>query len=100
MGRVVDQDFVDLFDPEIGNYNGTLDEMERFALLKPLNLKTIAQMYSPTLPSANLFVFWGPWVKRCDGAYTMGPDELTQSVPIKYYWIDQDVKYETTGQRN
>ena len=100
LSRVDDQEFRDLFAVDGKNYYGILDEMERYALIKALNVKAIEQVYVTTLPMANNFVFWGPWVKRCDGAFTMGIDELTQSVAIKYYWVDQDVKYEITGQRD
>ena len=40
------------------------------------------------------------WRTTISGALTMGADELTQSVPIKYYWVDSDLKYEITGKRD
>jgi len=47
-----------------------------------------------TLPTANQFTFWQPWLMNYAGQYTLGYCASMYSWP-KYCWVDQDLKEES-----
>ena len=84
----------------VDKYFLEMDPVERDRMVKELTVQVLAEAYEIMLPTANIFTFWAPWIKRFYGGINHGPDELTRAKHIRFIWIDQDLKYELTGQRD
>ncbi len=72
-------------------FEATLDPVERAELLRVENLRQMEQCYEIPFPADVNYRFWAPWIK---GYHGENVDYLEH-----YAWIDQDLKYEITGQR-
>ena len=77
----------------------TLDPVERARLIKELNIYVMDQAYDTSLPCADSYIMWQPWLKGYHGEYEIGPSDDYLVGLVEYFWIDQDLKYEMTGRR-
>jgi len=84
------------FDTEWDRISTIEDSTERNAALKDLGVYALQQAWNISLPLPTETVFWQPWLKGYNGEQGRN----TQFLPASYVWIDQDVKYEYTGQRD
>ena len=65
------------------------------------NLRQMELSWEVPLPAASGYAFWGPWLKGFHGEVGLGPTaEMGVTGIYRYLWIDQDLKYEITGQRD
>jgi len=76
----------------------TPDPVERGKLFREESTRALELAYELALPSPGNYVFWAPWLKMYSGEVADGPVEYTDF--IRYLWIDQDLKYQMTGQRD
>jgi len=76
----------------------TPDPIERGKLFREESTRALEQAYELALPSPGSYVFWTPWLKMYSGEVADGPVEYTDF--IRYLWIDQDLKYQMSGQRD
>jgi len=72
-------------------FESTLDAEERVELLRAENLRQMELVYEIPAPSMVNYRFWAPWIKGYVGENC--------DFPERYIWVDQDLKYEYTGQR-
>jgi len=72
-------------------FDSTLDSAERVELLRVENLRQMEKCWEIPVPALVNYRFWAPWCKGYQGENVRRPDH--------YMWIDQDLKYEITGQR-
>ena len=94
---VVDDAAVDFFDA----YYETVDPIERTAMLKEENLRGMELCWEIPYACPVGALFWAPWLKGHSGEMgTGGGSERGIGTIWKYMWVDQDLKYEYTGQRD
>ncbi|HEY90947.1 MAG TPA: ABC transporter substrate-binding protein [Dehalococcoidia bacterium] len=72
-------------------FDSTLDSAERTELLRAENLRQMEKCWEIPVPALVNYRLWTPWFKGYQGENLSRPD--------RYAWIDQDLKYEITGQR-
>ncbi len=92
---IIDEHIVETWD----TIKATVDPVERTRLLKELNIYALDMSYNIQLPAAYTYTFWQPWVKNYMGEATIGAAYDSGIGIIKHLWIDQDLKYEITGDR-
>ena len=73
------------------------DQEERNKFIKERYPELIARSWFFPLPAAHLFTMWQPWVMGYHGENYVGYYNVTMY--IRYIWLDQDLRYETTGRR-
>ncbi|MGR3296102.1 MAG: ABC transporter substrate-binding protein, partial [Candidatus Bathyanammoxibius sp.] len=66
--------------------------------MKELGIYWAGEVKYMNLPVPSDFKFWQPWLKRQDGEFFIGTWQGYTSSLI-YAWIDQDLKFEMTGER-
>jgi len=72
-------------------FESTLDSDDRVELLRAENLRQMELVYEIPSPAMVNYRFWAPWIKGYAGENNTEPE--------RYIWVDQDLKYEYTGQR-
>lgn len=77
--------------------SATMDREEWLRLLKEANDYAFAQQWAVTLLKPNSFIAWQPWLKGYRGERGMGATSGEQV--WARVWIDQDLKFDQTGQR-
>ena len=85
------------WEEELTPYQVKEDHVLR-ANLRKLVPYLVDLAWSIELPTQYLFVMWQPWLKSFNGEYSVGRGNHGDW-PI-YVWIDRDLKYELTGQRD
>lgn len=95
--KVVDDYVAELWK----TYNVTEDPDERTRMLKEENLREIELCWEIPLPAPATYIFWAPWLKGYHGELTfMQWRAAGTNFVYRYVWIDRDLKYEITGQRD
>jgi len=77
----------------------TVDPVEQSEIRRLQCLYEIDQCWEIPIPTPAWFLFWTPWLKGYAGEVSVGPDPVENSGVLRYVWVDQDLKYETTGQQ-
>jgi ABC-type transport system substrate-binding protein len=96
VGRVRDDIAYELYE----RHQLTEDPVEATAIHREQTRRSAELRWEIVLPMPYDFTFWQPWVKRFSGEIsrahwdTMGMNHL-----IQYLWLDQNLKYQITGQR-
>ena len=85
------------WEEEVSPYDVKDDAMLR-ANLRKLMPYLVDLAWSIEMPTPYLYVMWNPWVKCFNGEYSVGRGNHGDW-PI-YVWIDRDLKYQITGQRD
>ncbi|MGR3296222.1 MAG: hypothetical protein ACUZ8A_08360 [Candidatus Bathyanammoxibius sp.] len=75
-----------------------LEREEYDRQLKELGVYWAREAKYMNLPATTDFKFWQPWLKRQSGEYYIGTSPGYSSSLI-YAWVDQDLKFEMTGER-
>jgi len=95
--NVVDPKAEELF----AEYYRTLDPDQRVAMVKKENLRGMELCWEIPLPIPASYIAWTPWLKGYSGEFGMGGGaERGQGNRYKYIWVDRDLKYQITGQRD
>jgi len=76
------------------------DKAVRDRMIKEQNLREIDLCWEIPIPTPASFFFYAPWIKGYAGEVGVGPDPGENAGIYRYVWIDQDLKYEITGQRD
>ena len=97
--------FSNVTDPLAEEYSDTikvmLDPLERAELRRAENLRQMELCWEVPLPASSGYAFWGPWLKGFHGEAGIGPTaEMGTTGYYRFLWVDQDLKYEITGQRD
>ena len=103
LGAGVPQNFGNFNDPIIEEARAEADSagLDLYAQTRPMKRifpYILDQAYKITLTSPYVFVVWQPWVAGYDGS-VFNLQLNTYKYWVKYAWVDQDLKYEMTGQR-
>ena len=95
-GNVVD----DIAEETFLTVQGEADVALRNQMINEQNLREIDLCWEIPIPTPASFFFWMPWIKGYEGEVGVGPDPGENYGVFRYVWIDQDLKYEITGQRD
>ncbi len=78
-----------------------LDPEVRADMTRAENLRQMELVWEVPLPAPSGYTFWAPWLKGYTGEVGIGPTaEMGTTGFYRYIWIDSDLKYEITGQRD
>lgn len=77
----------------------TLDPDEQSRIRREENLREIDLCWEIPIPTPAVFLAWQPWLKGYAGERSVGPDPVENSGVFRYVWVDQDLRFEITGQR-
>lgn len=96
--------FFDQYDQRLEDLwaqaQATLDPAEQAAIVKEMNLIAMDLCYYIPIPTYHSFTFWQPWVKGYNGEADGGMATITgPHETAKYWWLDQDLKFQLTGKR-
>ena len=76
------------------------DSLEASNFLKAEYIREIPLVWEIPLPAPSWYQFWSPWLKNYSGELGLGlTSEMGATEKYRYMWVDQDLKYEYTGQR-
>ncbi len=75
------------------------DADERNRIRREQNLRHIDLSYEIPIPTPAVYSFWVPWLKGYVGERSVGQDPVENPGVLMYVWVDQDLKYDTTGLR-
>lgn len=78
----------------------TTDPEEQSRIRREECLREIDLVWEIPIPTSAWYLFWTPWVKGYSGEVSVGPDPGENSGVFRYVWLDQDLKYEISGQRD
>jgi len=70
-----------------------LDPVKRNAKIKELSCHIIDNAFYIPIPQPLQYVIWWPWLKGHSGEFASGCAQNMYG-PMKYYWIDEDLKNE------
>jgi len=73
------------------------NQEEKDKILGEQTRRVVPLCYELALPTPSNFFVWAPWVKRFGGE--VGWLHASHNSQVRYWWIDQDLKYEITGQQ-
>ncbi len=77
----------------------TVDPAEQSEIRRLQNLYEIDKVWEIPIPTPAWFLFWAPWVKGYSGEVSVGPDPVENIGVMRYVWVDQDLRYDISGQR-
>ena len=103
LGAGVPQNFGNFSDPLIEEARAEADSagLDLYAQTRPMKrvfAHILDMTYKITLTSPYVYVVWHPWLKGYDGS-VFCLQLNTYKNWTKYAWVDQDIKYEMTGQK-
>jgi peptide/nickel transport system substrate-binding protein len=103
LGAGVPQNFGNFSDPIIEEARAEADAagLDLYAQTRPMKRifpHILDMVYKLTLTSPYVFIVWQPWLQGYDGS-VFCLQLNTYKNWVKYAWVDQDIKYEMTGQR-
>lgn len=76
------------------------DSLEASKVLKAEYIREMGLVWEVPLPAPSWYLFWAPWLKNYSGELCLGlTSEMGATEIYRYMWVDQDLKYEYTGQR-
>jgi len=76
------------------------DSLEASEMLKAEYIREIPLVWEIPLPAPSWYLFWAPWLKNYSGELGLGlTSEMGATEKYRYMWVDQDLKFEITGQR-
>ena len=78
----------------------TVDQAEQSRIRKEQCLHEIDECWEIPIPTAAIYRFWVPWMKGYVGERSVGPEDVNDTGVLRYVWIDQDLKFEMTGQKD
>jgi len=96
IGRVRDDVAFELYD----RYQLTEDPDEAVAIHQEQTRRSAELRWEIVLPMPYDHTFWQPWVMRFSGEVSRAHwDAMGMNHLVQYIWLDQDLKYQITGQR-
>jgi peptide/nickel transport system substrate-binding protein len=102
LGPGAAENFIMIDDPIVNDFfvkigTNFTDYAARDQLIRELSAYALAQCWYVQPPASYSYLFWQPWLKNFNGAFTPGYSNSFKE--SKYIWIDQDLKEEMTGER-